>query len=172
MKVLIARSATLRQCMSVGHKLEIAAPLFGDGKILGGSDLVVKHLDVDGVAPELEAMHDAVVGYDTVAVVLGLEGFYEDHVAVGVVCPHDVVVAAARADTEASHVVGIELTDGFNDDKQFLGARGQELTGDVREGALGGQLWLGGAGAFSRLDHVAAHCLDGDGAILGGVGVD
>ena len=171
MKVLIARSATLRQCMSVGHKLEIAAPLFGDGKILGGSDLVVKHLDVDGVAPELEAMHDAVVGYDTVAVVLGLEGFYEDHVAVGVVCQNDVVVAAARADGESAHVVGVELANGLNDDEEFFGALGWELPGDVGEGDLSGRFGLGGAGVFLRLDHVASECFNRDRAVFGGVGV-
>ena len=41
------------------------------------------------------------------AVVAGLEGFNQDDVAVDLVGEHDEVVAAARADGEAAHVVGV-----------------------------------------------------------------
>ena len=37
---------------------------------------------------------------------------------------HDVLVAAARADWEASHVVGEEFADGVRPDVQFFGGRG------------------------------------------------
>ena len=76
--------------------------------------------------------------------------FDEDHVAVGVVREHYVVVAAARADGEAAHVVSVELADGFHDDKQFVGALGRELTGDV-----GGGTSAAGLGLVERVP-----CLD------------
>ena len=92
------------------------------------------------MASKLELMHDSVVGNDAMAIVSRFEGFDKDHVVVGVVCQHDLVVVAARADGEAVHVVGVELADGLNNNKQFLGALGQDLTGDVGEGDLGGRL--------------------------------
>ena len=50
------------------------------------------------------------------AVMVGLEGFNKDGVGVAVVGQHDVLVATARADGEAAHVVSVELADGFNPD--------------------------------------------------------
>ena len=98
----------------------ISAPLLGDDKLVGGAGLVVMHLEVNGETPELEAMHNAVVGCDAVAVVLGLRGFYEDHIIVRMVCQHNIVAVTARADGGATHVVRVELANGFNNDKQFL----------------------------------------------------
>jgi hypothetical protein len=47
-----------------------------------------------------------------------------DGIGVAVVGKHDVLVAAARADWEASHVVGEEFADGVRPDVQFFGGRG------------------------------------------------
>ena len=101
------------------------------------------------MAYDLELMHGAVVGGDAVAFMSRFEGFDEDHVVVGVICQHDVVVDAARADGEAANVVSVELADGLNDNEQFFGALGRELTGDAGEGDLGGRLGFGGAGTLS-----------------------
>ena len=67
------------------------------------------------------------------AVVPGLEGFDKNDVGVDVVGEHYVVVAAAGADGEAAHVVGVELGDGFNADVEFLGFGGG---GGIRESRL------------------------------------
>ena len=116
------------------HKLEFAAPLLGDGKLVGFAGLVFKHLEVDGVTSKLEVQHDAVVGCNAVAVVTGFEGLDEDHGEVGVVREHDVVVAAVRADGEAAHVVSVELAAlGLDGNEQFFGALGRKMTGDVGE---------------------------------------
>ena len=55
----------------------------------------------------------------------GLEGLYQDEVAVDVVCEHDEVVPAAGADGEAAHVVGVEFAGGFDaHDELFCFDRG------------------------------------------------
>ena len=51
----------------------------------------------------------------------GLEGLNYDNVGVAVLGEHDVLVATARADVEAAHVVGEELTDGPGPDVKFVG---------------------------------------------------
>ena len=55
------------------------------------------------------------------AVMAGLEGFNKDSVGVAVVGQHDVLVATARADGEAAHVICVELADGFDSDVEFFG---------------------------------------------------
>ena len=74
---------------------------------------VIKDLVVDDMAVILEAGHDASVGRDVVEVFLCLEGLNEDGVGVTVVGDHQVFVAAAVADGEASCAVGVERADGF-----------------------------------------------------------
>ena len=69
---------------------------------------VVEDLVVYDVATSLQAGHYTGVGQDAVVVFMCLEGFYEDDVGVAVICSHEVLVAAARADREASRVVGVE----------------------------------------------------------------
>ena len=54
------------------------------------------------------------------AVVLGLEGFDKNDVGVDVIGEHYVVVAAAGADREAAHVVGVEFADGFDADDELF----------------------------------------------------
>ena len=68
---------------------------------------------VNYVTESLEAGHDAGVFRDAVAVFLCLEGLDEDDVCVAVVGDHQVLVAAAGADGEASCVVCLERADGF-----------------------------------------------------------
>ena len=132
-----------------GHTLELLAPLLSDDKLIGDAGLVVKHLEVDRVTAKLETLNDVVVGCDTVAVVVGLKGFDHDHVTVGVVRQHDVVVALTRAAGELSHVVGVDLADGLNNGKELFGALIRDLIGDIGEGNICGRLGLGGAGTLS-----------------------
>ena len=68
---------------------------------------------VDDVTASLEAGHNASVGRYVVAVFSCLEGIDEDVVSVAVVGDHQVLVAAAGADGEASCVVRVERADGF-----------------------------------------------------------
>ena len=100
-----------------GNKLEVLAPLLGDGQLVSFAGFVVEHLEVDGVASKLEAMHDAVIGDGAMAIMARHKGFGEDHVAVGVVREHGVAVATARADGEAACVVSVELAGGFDDNE-------------------------------------------------------
>ena len=74
---------------------------------------VVEDLVVDDVTASLAAGHDASVGRYAVAVFSCLEGLDEDGVSVAVVGDHQVLVAAAVADWEASCVVCVEHADGF-----------------------------------------------------------
>ena len=67
------------------------------------ADIVFEHLVFNGLDTVLEAVNDAVVGIDVVVVVLGLEGFNEEDVAFTVVGKHDILVAYAGADREATH---------------------------------------------------------------------
>ena len=57
----------------------------------------------------LETGHDAVVGGDAVAVVLGLEGLHKDIFSVKVLEDHDVLVFTERSDRKVSHAIGIEI---------------------------------------------------------------
>ena len=75
---------------------------------------VIKDLVVDDVTASLEAGNDAGIGRYAVAVFSCLEGLDEDGVCVVVVGDHQVLVAAAGADGEASCVVCVERADGFD----------------------------------------------------------
>ena len=68
---------------------------------------------VDDVTACLEVGHDVGIGRDVVAFFSCLEGLNEDGVCVAVVGNHQVLVAAAGADWEASCVVCVERADGF-----------------------------------------------------------
>ena len=78
-----------------GYKLVINLPVFFNYEAEFLADLVVEHSVFDGVDTVLEAGRDAVVGGYAVAVVLGLEVFYEENVAIAVVCKHGILVATA-----------------------------------------------------------------------------
>ena len=72
------------------------------------------------MAASLEAGHDAGVGGDAVAVFLCLEGLDEDGVFIAVIGHHQVLIAAAVADGEAAHVIGVEVGDGLDADNEFV----------------------------------------------------
>ena len=74
---------------------------------------VIEDLVVDDVTASLEAGHDAGADWDAVAVLPCLEGLDEDGVGVAVVGDHQVLVAAAGVDGEASCVFCVERADGF-----------------------------------------------------------
>ena len=68
-----------------GHKLERASPRVSDGLLVGLAGLVVQDLQVDGVAALFEAIHDAVVCPNAMAVLARLEWFHQYGVGVYVV---------------------------------------------------------------------------------------
>ena len=74
----------------------------------------------------------------------------------------NVVVAAAVADTEAARVICVELSNGLNDDVDFLGFYGRKFTGDVGKSFLVGRSGLGGARTLSILCHVSFQGIDQD----------
>ena len=74
---------------------------------------VVEDLVVDDMTASLEAGHDVSVGRYAVAIFLCLEGLDEDGISVALVGDHQVLVAAAGANWEASCVVCVERADGF-----------------------------------------------------------
>ena len=96
-----------------GYQLVCGCPDVGDVSALFLSGFVVEDLVVNDVTASLEAGHDASVGRYAVAVFSCLEGLDEDGVGVSVVGDHQVLVAAAGADWEASCVVCVERADGF-----------------------------------------------------------
>ena len=83
---------------------------------------VVEDLVVNDVAVLLEAVHDAGVCGDTVAILAGLEGFDEDDVGVTMVSDHELLVAAAGAEWEAACVVGVESAGGIDPEVELFGS--------------------------------------------------
>ena len=96
-----------------GYQLVCGCPDVGDVSALFLACFVIEDLVVDDVTASLEAGHDASVGRYAVAVFSCLEGLNEDGVCVAVVGDHQVLVAAAGADWEASCFVCVERADGF-----------------------------------------------------------
>ena len=68
---------------------------------------------INDVAFSLEAGHDAGVSGDVVAIFSCLERIDEDGVCVAMIRFHEVLIAAAGADREATCVVCVESADGF-----------------------------------------------------------
>ena len=92
-----------------GTNLVSALPGFDDDLVVEGAGLVAKDLVFDNVVTALETLHDVFVGRDVMAIVAALEGFDENSVGVAMVSQHDVLVAAARVDREAIHVIYKQL---------------------------------------------------------------
>ena len=103
-------------------KKVIAVPVFFDDAFVFGTGFVVKDLGSDGVPAHLEAVHAGVVGGDAVLVLASLEIGLEDGVGVAVVGNHDVLIAAAGTDGEASGVLCVQLFDGLDSDVDFVRA--------------------------------------------------
>ena len=114
------------------------------------------------MADILDTRHDSVVIRDAVSVVPRLEGFDQNGIGVDVVRQHNVVVAVAVSDGEASHVICVEFAYGLNDDVEFFVFYGRKLTGDVGERFLVGRFGLGGAQTLSGLSHVSFQGLERD----------
>ena len=97
-----------------GYQLVCTRPDVGDVSAVLIAGFVVEDLVVDDVAASLEASHDASVGRYAVEVFSCLEGLDEDGVCIAVVGHHQVLVATAGVDREASCVVRVERADGFH----------------------------------------------------------
>ena len=104
------------------HKLVINFPVFFYYAAKFLADIVFEHLVFNGLDTVLEAGNDAVVGVNAVVVVLGLEGFDEEDFAFTVVGKHDILVAYAGADREATHVTIVQIVGGKDADMYFVGA--------------------------------------------------
>ena len=85
---------------------------------------------------------------------------------------HEVLVAAAGADWEASCVVCVERADGFYPDVELSGGLGMFFTVGSRRVGEVGLASLGGADALLGLCKVALDVLITGRAILGSIGVD
>ena len=109
-----------------GHELESVTPVFCNGTAVFLASLVVEDLVVNGVSTLLDIGHDAVVRPNAVLVIAGTEGINNKDVAVTVICQHDVLVATVGAKREANNVFSVELDNGINAEKEFVGAGGWE----------------------------------------------
>ena len=96
-----------------GYQLVCSRPDVGDMSAVFLADFIVEDLVVNDVTASLESVHDASVGRYALAVFSCLEGLNEDGICIAVVGNHQVLVAAAGADREASCVVRVERADGF-----------------------------------------------------------
>ena len=123
------------------------------------------------MAASLEAGHDTGVGQDAVAVFLCLEGIDEDGIGVSGVSDHEVLVAAAGADWEASCVVCVERADGYYPYVELSDGLGMLFAVGSRRGGEVGLASLGGADALLGLCEVALDGLITGRAILGSIGV-
>ena len=88
-------------------------PDVGDVAAVFLAGLVIEDLVLDDVAFYLEAGHDAGVSGDAVAIFLCMERCDEDGVCIAMIRHHEVLIAAAGADREATCVVCEESADRF-----------------------------------------------------------
>ena len=97
------------------------------------------------MAASIEAGHNVGVVWDVVAVFACLEGLNEDDVGFTVIGKHEVLVAAAGADQEASCVVSVERADRFHPEVDLFGRGRCErvLNGGSRRGGEVGVVGLG-----------------------------
>ena len=154
-------------------ELEGAVPVFNDGAAVIGTGFVVKDLEVHVVSFGLEAIHDGIVGCKTMAIVVRLKCRDKDGVGIYMVGKHGVLVDAAGADRELTHVISVELANWIYPDMEFLGLDSGECTGDVRKRVYGDWLrWrlpLYGSDTILGLCEVSFDGLLRDGAVFGGV---
>ena len=86
---------------------------------------------------------------------------------------HEVLVAAAEADREATCVVCVERADGFHSDVELSGrgGLGMFIDGVSRQGGEVGVVSLGGADALLEMCEVSLDGLITGWSILGSIGV-
>ncbi len=91
-------------------KLVLNLPLVHNGGLEFGADFVVKDLEINFVPTVGEAVHDGVIGGQSVLVgPVNIRGA-EDCIAAAVEGTGDVVVATASLDGESPGVIGVELS--------------------------------------------------------------
>jgi hypothetical protein len=100
-------------------EFESGIPFEGDCFFIGGTGFVIQDLEINGEPPGRQMRHNGVIRCNAVAVALGFEGLLENEVAVSVEANHDVLVARACSDGEASSVVGEELAEWFCDGQRL-----------------------------------------------------
>ena len=86
----------------------MAFHLIGDGFLVRGASLIVKHLEVDGKAGCRQSRHDGVVGCNPMPVIPGLERLLQDEVAAGMEGDHHILVAQVHLDRKATCVVCVQ----------------------------------------------------------------
>ena len=80
----------------------LAFPFVGDVGDVIGTALVVEYIQLNCDASGAEALHDSVIGRDSMWVGFLFECFHEDGVGANVMSQHDVVVATGGFDREAA----------------------------------------------------------------------
>ena len=94
-------------------KLEGGVPFEGDFLFISGAGFVIQDLEINREPLGHQTSHNGVVCCDAVAVTLGFESLLEDEVAIGMEANHEILVAGACSDREATSVVGEELAERF-----------------------------------------------------------
>ena len=96
-------------------------------------------------------MHNLVVGYNIILVLLGLEGGDKEFVGVTMVGGQDVLIFAERSDGEATSIVCVELGYWFIPNVNLVRSDGEKGTNIRRESccSLYGRLGIGFGGAES-----------------------
>ena len=97
-----------------------------------------------------------------------MERLDQDDVCVHMVYEHDEVVAAAGADGESAHVVGVELANGLYPNIELFGIGGRVRW--RRRRLFGWRCGLGGSDDLLRLFYVTLEGFYGERAVLGRVG--
>ena len=105
-----------------------------------GTGFVVEDLEFRAFSFGLKAIHDDVVGCDTMAVIARLGFQDKDDVDIYLVGNHDLSVATAGADRELTHFISVDLANWLYPDMEFLGLDSGELNLYVRKQVYGD--WL------------------------------
>ena len=111
----------------VGWDKSVGAFMGFDGQLVSFTGFVIQLLLGDMNVAGFEASHDFVICGDAMMVGLGLEWLDKDCIGPGVVCQHDILVAALCADWETAHVVGVQGVNFFLPAEQ--GRVGDQLHG-------------------------------------------
>jgi hypothetical protein len=128
-----------------GDELELGFPLDGDGFLVRGASLIVENLEVNGKAACHQPCHDSIVGHNPMTVIPGLESLLEDEVAIGMEGNHHILVAQARLDQKATHVVSVQPAEGVYFDEDLMGwyVQRRRMLAGGRWGRSLRRIWLG-----------------------------